>query len=113
MKLQDRVTIYERLSTSDGAGGRTPGTLSQVTWTWGNVKPMSGFIGMTFQNINGTQGYEVIIRTDFDFPPEKTYYLGYEGIYGEVLLLIHSVQIDKYYTKLTCKSENKPAVQTT
>ena len=113
MKLQDSIKIYERLSTSDGAGGRTPGALSLVTTTWGNVKPLSGFIGMTFQNIQGTQGYDVTIRTDFDFPPERTYYLGYEGIYGEVLLLIHSVQIDKHYTKLICKSENKPTVQTT
>ena len=107
MKLQDKIKIYERVSTSDGAGGRTPGALTEVTWVWGNVKPMTGMIGMTFQQINGTQGFDVTIRTDFDFPPEREYYLGYESIYGEVILLIHSVQIDKHYTKIIARSENK------
>jgi hypothetical protein len=57
--MKYKITIYERASTSDGAGGRIPGSLSLVTTTWGKVKSLSGFIGMTFQNINGTQGYEV------------------------------------------------------
>lgn len=112
MKLQDKITIYERVSTSDGAGGRIPGALTEVTWVWGNVKPLTGMIGMTFQQINGTQGFEAVIRTDFDFPPEREYYLGYESIYGEVKLLIHSIQIDKHYTKIIAKSENKLPVST-
>jgi hypothetical protein len=113
MKLQDSIKIYERLSTSDGAGGKIPGSLTLVTTIWGSVKPLTGFIGMTFQQINGTQGFEIKIRTDFDFPPHREYYVGYEGIYGEQLMLIQSVEIGKYYTKLVCKSENKLPVPTT
>jgi hypothetical protein len=113
MKLQDSIVIYERPSVSDGAGGQTPGALTVITRTWGQVKPLSGFMALTFQQMTGSQGFEIILRTDFDFPPDRKYMIGYEGIYGEQIMFVHSVQIDKHYTKLTCKSENKLPVQTT
>ena len=112
MKLQDRLILYERESTSDGAGGQIPGDLTQVAILWGKVKPLSGMIGMTFQQLNGSQGFEVIIRTDFDFAPDRKYMIGYQGIYGEHLFMIIYPEIDKYYTKFICKSENKLPVQT-
>ena len=113
MKLQDRITVYTRTVAEDGAAGKTPGALVEVTKWWGNVTPLEGLIGMQFQAITGTQGFRITIRTDFDFPPNREYLLGYEGIYGELMMIIHSVQIDKHYTKFICKSENKLPVQTT
>lgn len=111
MKLQDKLILYERESESDGAGGQTPGDLTAITELWGNAKPLSGMIAMTFHQLNGSQGFEVIIRTDFDFAPDRKYMIGYQGIYGEQTMLVHSVEIGKYYTKLICKSENKLPVQ--
>jgi len=113
MKLQDRLILYTRTVASDGAAGKTPGVLVEVTRWWGNVKPLGGLIGMQFQAINGTQGFEIVTRTDFDFAPNREYIIGFESIYGEQIMLIHSVQVDKHYTKLICKSENKLPVQTT
>lgn len=112
MKLQDELIIYERISTSDGAGGQTPGSLTLVNTQWGAVKPLSGYIGMQFQQTYGTVGFEVTIRTDFTFEPDRTYIIGYKGIYGEQFLSIIYPLIDKYYTKFICKSENKLSVQT-
>lgn len=113
MKLQDSLILYERSITSDGAGGKIPGALSEVAKLWGNVKPLSGFIGLTFQQMTGVQGFEIMIRTDFSFAPDREYIVAYEGIYGTQMMVIHSVEINKYYTKLTCKSENKLPTQTT
>ena len=112
MKLQDTLTIYEQTSTSDGAGGQTPGVLTKVNDQWGSVKPLSGMIAMNFQQTYGTQGFEVTIRTDFMFEPDRTYIIGYKGIYGEQFLSIVYPEINKYYTKFVCKSENKLSVQT-
>jgi hypothetical protein len=111
MKLQDALILYSRTVTSDGAGGKIPGVLVKVCDLWGNVKPLTGMIAMSFQQLTGTQGFEIITRTDFDFEPDREYILGYEGIYGEKIMIIHSVQIDKYYTKFICKGENKTGVQ--
>lgn len=113
MKLQDRFILYSRNVASDGAAGMTPGTLTEVMKLWGNVKPLGGMIGMQFQMINGTQGFEIMTRTDFDFIPNREYILIHEGIHGNMQMLIHSVQVEKHYTKLICKSENKLPVQTT
>jgi hypothetical protein len=113
MKLQDALILYTRIVTNDGAGGKIPGALVKVCDLWGNIKPLAGMIGMTFQQLTGTQGFEIVTRTDFDFEPNREYILGYEGIYGELIMIIHSVQIDKHYTKFICKSENKCPVQTT
>lgn len=113
MKLQDSLILYERPSVSDGAAGQIPSPLTEVMKLWGSVKPLSGFMALTFQQMTGVQGFEIIIRTDFDFPPDRKYMVGYEGIYGEQIMYVHSVEIGKYYTKLTCKSENKCTVQTT
>ena len=107
MKLQDELIIYEQTSTSDGAGGWTSGALTKVNDQWGAVKPLSGQIAMSFQQTYGSQGFEVTIRTDFDFAPERTYMIGYKGIYGDRILSIVYPLIDKYYTKFICKSENK------
>jgi len=113
MKLQDELVLYEEASVSDGAGGQIPSEPREVMTLWGNVKPMTGFIGMSFQQMAGTQGFEIIIRTDFDFPPDRRYLVDYKGIYGDQRMIIHSVEINKFYTKLICKSENKLPVQTT
>ena len=107
MKLQDELILYDQKSVSDGAGGRTPSPLTEITKLWGNVKPLSGGMGLTFQQMNGTQGYEVIIRTDFERLPDRNYIIGYNGIYGEMLLFILYPMIDKHYTKFICKGENK------
>lgn len=111
MKLQDELIIYERTSISDGAGGQIPGALTQVNTQWGSVKPLSGYIGMQFQQTYGTVGFEVTIRTDFDFEPDRTYIIAYKGIYGDQYLSIIYPEIGKYYTKFICKSENKLPVQ--
>lgn len=113
MKFQDRISVNTRNTTPDGAAGQTPGSLTEVTKIWGQVKPLAGLIGMQFQAITGTQGFEILLRTDFDREINREYILVHEGIYGDKLMLIHSVQINKHYIKLICKSENKAAVQTT
>jgi len=107
MKLQDELILYEQNSVSDGAGGMTSAPLTEITKLWGNVKPLSGSMGMNFQQMNGVQGYEVTIRTDFDRLPDRNYILGYIGIYGERSLFILYPVIDKHYTKFICKGENK------
>ena len=43
-----------------------------------NVKPMSGFIGMNFQQTYGTQGFTIIIRTDFSFEPDRKYIVAHD-----------------------------------
>jgi len=113
MKLQDRMILYSRNTASDGAAGKTPGALVEVMKIWGNVTPLQGMIGMQFQMVTGTQGFEIMMRTDFDFPPNREYILVWEGIHGNQQMLIHSVQVMKHYTKLIAKSENKLPVQTT
>jgi len=107
MKLESKIIFYERSSASDGAGGRTPGVLTEVTWMWGNVKPLSGSMAMQFQSLTGTQGYEIWIRTDFEREPDRKYIIGYEGIYGNKTMVIQGIEIGKYYTKLICSDENK------
>lgn len=111
MKLQDELVIYEQVSTSDGAGGKTPGALTKINDQWGAVKPLSGQVAMNFQQTYGSQGFEITIRTDFDFAPERTYIIEYKGIYGDRTLSIVYPLIDKHYTKFICKSENKLPVQ--
>lgn len=107
MKLHDELILLERESVSDGAGGKTPGQLTKICDLWGAVKPLSGFIGLSFQQMTGVQGFEVMIRTDFTFAPEREYILIHKSIYGDKAMMIHSTEIGQYYTKLTCKSENK------
>jgi len=107
MKLHSELILYEQSSVSDGAGGMTPSPLTEITKLWGSVKPLSGSIGMNFQQTYGVQGYEVTIRTDFDRSPDRNYILGYNGIYGEKNLFIVYPLIDKHYTKFICKGENK------
>ena len=111
MKLQDELILYEYTPVSDGAGGMLPGNLVKVNDQWGNVKALSGFIGMNFQQTYGTQGFSIVIRTDFTFEPDRKYIVAHEGIYGTKYMSIQYMEIDKYYTKLICKSENKLSVQ--
>jgi head-tail adaptor len=107
MKLQDEIKLYSRAATSDGAGGMTPGALTEEYSLFADVKPMSGSIGMQFQQLTGTQGYEVWIRTDFDREPKRGYIVRYSGIYGDLDMVIQSVGVYKNKTKLICQSENK------
>ena len=113
MKLQDELILYEQASVSDGAGGMTPSPLTEITKLWGSVKPLSGSMGLQFQQMNGVHGYEVIIRTDFDRLPDRNYIIGYKGIYGELSLFIIFPMIDKHYTKFICKGDNKPPTDIT
>jgi hypothetical protein len=107
MKLHDELILYQRVFTSDGAGGGTPGALTKIASPWGNVRPMSGFIALQFQQLTGSKGYEVWIRTDFDLKPDRGYIVTYSGIYGDLNLIIQDIDVYKHMTKLTCKSENK------
>lgn len=111
MKLQDELILYERETTSDEAGGKIPGDLTKVCDLWGSVEPLTGMLAMSFQQLNGTQGFKITIRTDFGFETDRQYIIDYKGIYGERFMSINSIQIGKYYTKLICKSENKLSVQ--
>jgi len=106
MKLHEYIYIYEESATSDGAGGKESGTLTEQYRLYAKVRPLGGLIGMQFQQLTGSQGYEVWIRTDFDRKIKRDYIVRYEGIYGNIDMTIQSVEIDKYYTKLICKSEN-------
>jgi len=107
MKLQDALILYSEASVDDGAGGKIPSTPVEVARLWGNVKPMGGMMAMTFQQMHGTQGFVVWVRSDFERVPDRKYLIKYEGIYGDIWLSIVSTEIDKHYTKFTCKSENK------
>ena len=107
MRLQDELILYEQKSVSDGSGGMTPSPLEEVAKLWGNVTPLSGMVGLNFQQMNGVQGYEVTVRTDFERLPDRNYVFGYNGIYGETMLIIVYPLIDKYFTKFICKGENK------
>jgi len=107
MKLQDELILYEQKSVSDGAAGMTPSPMTEITKLWGSVKALSGSMGLNFQQMNGVQGYEVVIRTGFDRRPDRNYIIGYNGIYGELHLFIVYPIIDKHYTKFICKGENK------
>jgi SPP1 family predicted phage head-tail adaptor len=106
MKLNDYIIIYERASVSDGAGGMTPGALTEKYRCYANVKPMGGMLGMTFQQQTGSQGYTVYIRTDFDREIDREYLITYQGIYGDINMVIQDVAPDRQYTKLTCKRES-------
>ena len=106
MKLNDYIKISERASVSDGAGGKTPGALTELYECYADVKAMGGMIGMQFQQQTGSQGYTVWIRTDFDREIKKDYLITYQGIYGDLNMSIQGVEVDKNYTKLTCKREN-------
>jgi len=107
MKLHDYIIIYERETTDDGAGGKEPGDLDEKYQCYANVKPLSGLIGMQFQALTGSQGYDIWIRTDFDRKVQRDYIVRYQGIYGDLDMVIQSVAAGKHFTKLTCKSENK------
>ena len=87
MRLNERLILYERATASDGAAGKTPGVLTEVTRLWGKVTPLGGLIGMQFQQINGTQGFEIITRTDFDFVIDREYIIVFEGIHGDQQML--------------------------
>lgn len=106
MKLHEYIYFYDRAAASDGAGGKEPGSLTLIAEMYADVKPMSGLLGMQFQQLRGSQGYEVHIRTDHDREPERDYLVRYEGIYGNIDMVIESVQVGKTYTKLICRGEN-------
>lgn len=105
MQLNDYITISERAAVSDGAGGKTPGALTELFACHAQVKPMTGMIGMQYQQITGTQGYHVFIRTDFTREIKRDYLITYKGIYSDINMVVESIEIGRNYTKLTCKSE--------
>jgi len=106
MILNEYIYFYERAAASDGAGGKEPGVLTLIAEMYANVKPMSGLLGMQFQQLRGSQGYEVHIRTDHDREPERDYLVRYKGVYGDIDMVIESVYVGRQYTKLICKSES-------
>ena len=105
MILNDYIYFYERAAASDGAGGKEPGALTLISEMYASVKPMSGLLGMQFQQLRGSQGYEVVIRTDHDREPQRDYLVRYEGIYGDIDMVVESVNVERRYTKLICRSE--------
>lgn len=111
MRLHDSLILYSEASVDDGAGGKTPSAPVEEARLWGNVKPLGGMMGMTFQSLTGVQGYSVTVRTDFDRRPDRKYLIKYEGIYGDLWLTIHSVEVDRFFTKFICKSENATPVR--
>ena len=106
MNLNERITIYEPSIESDGTGGQVK-TLNKVVECWANVKPMSGNLALNFQQLTGTQGYEVTVRTDFNIVFGIPYEIEWEAIHGTQKLLVNVVQQDKNYTILICRSENR------
>lgn len=106
MKLHDLITLSSRESVSDGAGGQTPGELTELYELYANVKPMGGTLGLQYQQLTGTKGYEIWIRTDFDRKPDRGYIVTYQGIYGDLTLVIEDIDVGTRYTKLTCRDQN-------
>jgi len=102
MKLNDYIVIYERASVSDGAGGMTPGALTEKYQCYASVKAMGGMLGMQFQQQTGSQGYTVWMRTDFDREIQRDYLVTYKGIYSDLNLVIQNIEVENKYTKLTC-----------
>lgn len=107
MNMHDIIRTYqpgERIS--DGAGGYTYAHMNEQT-IYANVKPMTGNFSMNFQQLTGTKGYDVWIRTDYARMPQIGHKLEYDGIYGKINMLIHDIDIGRTRTKLICKSENR------
>lgn len=107
MNLNDEIRLYTQGSrTSDGTGGSTVSRTNERE-IWAHVKPMTGNFGMNFQQLAGTKGYDVWIRTDFDRQPQVGDVIEYEGIYGQIDLFVHDIEIGRTRTKLLCRSENR------
>ena len=107
MNLHDEIRLYTQGNrTSDGAGGSIVERVNERPM-FANVKPMSGNFAMNFQQLTGTKGYNVWIRTDFDRQPQTGDVVEYEGIYGKLDLLVHDINIGRTRTQLLCRSENR------
>ena len=107
MNMHDEIRLYTQGNrASDGTGGSTVERINERQ-IFAHVKPMSGNFSMNFQQLTGTKGYDVWIRTDFDREPKVGDVIEYEGIYGQIDLLVHDIEVYRNKTKLLCKSENR------
>ena len=107
MNLNDEITIYNQASrTSDGTGGSTTTNVA-VGKAFANVQPMTGNFAMNFMQLTGSKGYNVWIRTDFNRQPQVGQVIVYEGIYGNINLFVHDIEVGRTRTKLLCRGENR------
>ena len=106
MNLREEIIMYKDVRASDGAGGTTT-TRTKVADLYADVKPMTGHMAMTFQQITGSQGYTVWVRTDFNRVIDTTYTLDWQGIHDTLTLAVNSVEMGLKFTKLICKNENR------
>lgn len=107
MNLDAEIRLYTQGNrTSDGSGGSFVEKLNERKM-FANVKPMSGNFSMNFQQLTGSKGYNVWIRTDFNRQPQTGDIVEYEGIYGTLNLIIHDINIGRTRTQLLCRSENR------
>ena len=110
MNLREEITMYRDVRTSDGAGGYTT-TRTEVAELFASVKPLSlrsaASLGLDFNQLKGTQIYEVAIRTDFNRIPGATYSLDWKSIYGTLTLVVNSIELGLKFTKLICTHETR------
>jgi SPP1 family predicted phage head-tail adaptor len=107
MNMQDEIRLYTQGNRiSDGTGGSTVTRINERE-LFAYVKPMSGNFSMNFQQLTGTKGYEVWIRTDFDRQPQTGDVIEYEGIYGQIDFFVHDIEVGRTRTKLLCRSANR------
>lgn len=102
MNLNEEITIKRDNKTSDGAGGFTS-TTSIVADVWGKVESMSGSLALGFQELTGSKGYNVYIRTDFDREIKTKDKVVWSSIYGDKILTINDMDVGKNFTKLVCQ----------
>ena len=110
MNLRESIVMYRDVRTSDGAGGFTT-VREEIGPLFADIKPLSvnrmAYLGLEFNQIKGTQMYEVWIRTDFDRIIDTTYLFVWEGIYGNLTLMVNTVELHRNKTKLICTYENR------
>jgi SPP1 family predicted phage head-tail adaptor len=104
MNLNEEITIKRDSRTSDGAGGFTA-TTSTVADLWGKVETLTGSLALEFQQLTGSKGYNVWIRTDFDREIKTKDKVVWSSIYGDKTLTINDMDIGKNFTKLVCQDD--------
>ena len=107
MNMHEQIRLYTQGNrVSDGTGGSRVSRINERE-IFANVKPMTGNFSMNFQQLTGTKGYDIWIRTDFDRQPQVGDVIEYDGIYGQIDMIVHDIEIGRTRTKLLCKSANR------
>lgn len=105
--MNDELRIYTQGNrTSDGSGGSTVERTNERK-LFGKVKPMGGNFAMNFQQLTGSKGYDIWIRTDFGREINIGEVVEYEGIYGQIDMIIHDIDVGKNKTKLICRGASR------